>query len=90
MIKRSAAFSEKMDCYNCNGKMEKCVELIIVKGKTVPQTVKKCSKCNTAVVDIDEYERVRKELHPSFAHRIKTLFKGNSTQFVEILKGKVL
>ena len=44
--------------------MEEGVELIISKGKTIPQNVKRCAKCGNTIVSIDEYEKARKELHP--------------------------
>lgn len=80
---------ETTRCYNCNGQMENGVELIISKGKTIPQEVMKCAKCGKASVSIDEYERVRKELCPSIFSRIKNMFKVNA-EIVDIFKGKVL
>jgi len=76
-------------CYSCSGKMEKGVELIITKGKTIPQEILKCTKCGKGIVSSDEYERVRKELHPSIFSQIKNIFKAD-TECVEIFKGKVL
>ena len=78
-----------MKCYSCGGMMESGVELIISKGKTIPQRIIKCNACGKAIVNSDEYERVRKELHPTIFTRIKNLFKGN-TEFVDLFKGKVL
>ena len=69
--------------------MEKGVELIISKGRTIPQEIMKCKKCGKAIVSSDEYERVRKELHPSIFSRVKNLCKVNP-EFVDISKGKVL
>lgn len=69
--------------------MEEGVELIIHKGRTIPQTVKKCSKCGKAIVSANEYERVRKELHPSLFDRIRKLFKVDA-KFVDIAKGRIL
>lgn len=69
--------------------MEKGVELIISKGRTIPQEIIKCNKCGKAVVSANEYERVRKELHPSLFSRIKGLFHLNP-EFIEISKGKIL
>lgn len=86
---KKAGFSNKMKCYKCNGQMEKGVELIISKGKTIPQEIMKCKKCGNVIVSSDEYERVRKELHPSIFGRIKNLFKVD-TELVELFKGKVL
>lgn len=54
--------------------MEESIELIIIKGRTIPQIINKCVKCGKAVASIDEYEKVRKEIHPSFTERIKKLF----------------
>jgi len=76
-------------CYSCGGQMENGVELIINKGKTIPQKIMKCVKCDNGVVSSGEYERVRKELHPSIVSRIKNFFKVD-INFVEIFKGKVL
>ncbi len=78
-----------MQCYSCNGKMEQGVELIISRGKTIPQEIMRCNKCGKAIVSSDEYEKVRKELHPSLAARIKGLFSSN-TKFVDIFKGRLL
>ena len=76
-------------CYSCGSRMEKGVELIIYGGKTIPQEVMKCTKCGKATVSSDEYERVRKELHPSLSRRIKNLFRAE-TEFVDLFKGKIL
>jgi len=76
-------------CYLCGGQTEKGVELIISRGKTIPQEVIKCIKCGKSIVSSDEYERVRKELHPSILDRIKNLFNAD-TKFVDIFRGKVL
>ncbi|MBS3163392.1 DUF4042 domain-containing protein [Candidatus Woesearchaeota archaeon] len=76
-------------CYSCKGKMEEGIELIIYNGKTLSQQVMKCVKCGKAVVSSEEYERIRKELHPSIINRIKSLFKNN-IEFISIAKGKVL
>ena len=76
-------------CYKCGGKMENHVELIINKGKTIPQEVQKCRKCGTTVVHINEYERVRKQIHPSFLNRIKSVF-SNKIEITDINKGKIL
>lgn len=70
--------------------MENAVELIISNGKTIPQEIMKCSRCGKATVSSDEYERVRKELHPSVFSRIKYMFKKMDTEFIEISKGKIL
>ena len=69
--------------------MEKGVELVISKSKIIPQETMKCNSCGKAIVSADEYEKVRKELHPSIFSRIKSLFKVH-TEFVDISKGKIL
>lgn len=69
--------------------MKKGVELVISKGRTIPQEIMKCVKCGKAVVSSDEYERVRKELHPSLFSRIKNLFKID-TKFVDISEGRII
>ena len=76
-------------CYSCGAQMEEGVELIISKGKTIPQQVIKCNKWGKAIVSSDEYEKVRKKLHPSLFSRIKNLF-GTNTEVIDIFKGKVL
>ena len=78
-----------MKCYSCKGEMEEEVELIISKGKTIPQNILKCKSCGKAIVSSEEYEKIRKELHPSFFKRIKNIFKSQ-IEFVEGFKGKVL
>jgi len=69
--------------------MEKSTDLIVSKGRNITQAIMKCSKCGKGIVSSDEYERVRKELHPSIFSRIKNMFKS-SAEFAEISKGKVL
>jgi len=54
--------------------MEKTVELVISKGKTIPQEIQKCRECGKAIVDADEYEKVRKKLHSSIFTRVKNFF----------------
>ncbi|MCX6706897.1 MAG: hypothetical protein NT001_02030 [Candidatus Woesearchaeota archaeon] len=69
--------------------MEKSIELIISKGRTIPQKIARCNKCGKAIVSSDEYEKVRKELHPSLLSRVRNLFKINP-EFVDISKGRML
>lgn len=76
-------------CYVCGGKMEEGVDLVFHKGKTIPQKVQKCIKCGKSVVSIDSYEEVRKQIHPSFIGRVKSLF-SSKTDIVDVFKGKVL
>ena len=78
-----------MKCFVCGGHMEEGVELIISKGKTIPQQVMKCTECGKAIVSSDEYEKVRKQIHPSIFARIKNLFCAE-TEVVDIFKGRVL
>ncbi len=84
---KRANFSTK--CYNCGSSMEDAVELVIVKGKSIPQQIKKCNKCGRGIVNINEYERVRRDLHPNIFTRIKNCFKVD-TEVVELFKGRVL
>jgi len=76
-------------CYLCGAKLEESVDLLVHNGKTIPQRMQKCTKCGKSLVHIDEYEKVRSQLHPNFAKRIKRIFSPN-TEFVDILKGKLL
>ncbi len=76
-------------CYACGSKMETDVELIICKGKTIPQEIIRCANCGKSIVKSDEYERVRKELHPSIFAAIKGFFRPDA-EFVDLFKGKVL
>jgi len=76
-------------CYSCGARLEESVELILHKGKTIPQRVQRCSKCGKSVVSIDEYDKVRSQLHPSLITRIKGAFTSK-TEFVDIFKGKLL
>ena len=78
-----------MRCYKCGGKLEQHMELIIHNGKTVPQRILRCMKCGKAVTHIDDYEKTRKQIHPSFIGRIRGFF-GNKTYFIDLSKGKVL
>lgn len=89
MAQRGKSSDSSTKCYNCGGSMEDAVELIIVKGKTIPQQIKKCNKCGEGIVSINEYERVRRELHPNIFTRIKDCFKVDP-EVVELFKGKVL
>ncbi len=79
-----------MKCYKCNGVLERNTELIIHNGKTIPQKILKCAKCGTSVTHIDDYEKTRKQIHPTFMERIKNLFSIGKTDFVELSKGKIL
>ena len=65
------------------------VELIIHKGRTIPQNVKKCVKCGKAISSLDEYEKVRKIIRPNLIERVKSFF-SDKIECVDILKGKVL
>jgi uncharacterized Zn finger protein len=78
-----------MKCYKCGGKMEEHVELVIHNGKTVPQQVQKCRKCGATITHIDEYEKVRKQIHPSFFNRVKECF-SKKIELVDTSKGKLL
>lgn len=78
-----------MKCYNCGNVVKDSIELIIIKGKTIPQSIKKCDKCGKATVSFNEYEEVRKKIHPSIFTRIKNFFKTDF-KFVDIHKGKLL
>ncbi len=77
------------ECYNCKGKLEEGVELIILNRKTIPQKILKCSKCGRSYTHIDEYEKVRKQIHPTLMDRLKRLFSGDA-DFIDLYKGKVL
>ena len=79
-----------MKCYKCHGKLEQHVELIIHNGKTIPQNVFKCVKCGTTITHIDEYEKTRKKIHPSFIKRIKDLVFSGKTDIVDVSKGRIL
>lgn len=76
-------------CYSCGAKLEESVDLLVHKGKTIPQRIQRCIKCGKSVVHINEYEKIRSQLHPSFTKRIKGIF-SSKTEFVDILKGKLL
>lgn len=76
-------------CYSCGARLEESVELILHKGRTIPQRVQRCSKCGKSIVHIDEYDKVRSQLHPSFITKVKEAF-SSKTEFVDILKGKLL
>lgn len=78
-----------MRCYNCGSPIKEKVELILVKGKSIPQKVKKCGECGKSTVSLDEYERIRKEIHPHLLTKIKGFFKTN-LKSVDVHKGKVL
>ncbi len=76
-------------CYSCGSKTEPSVELIVVNGRSIPQQVMRCNNCGNVVVSSEEYERVRKELHPSLIERMHNFFKPN-IEFIDILKGRLL
>lgn len=69
--------------------MEEQTELIICNGKTIPQKIMKCIKCGGAVTHINDYEKTRKQIHPTFAERVKNICNGK-IDFVEVSKGKIL
>lgn len=52
-------------CYVCRGKLEKDIKLFRTNNKTFPQQVKKCVSCGKSIVHIDEYEKLRKNIHVS-------------------------
>ncbi|MBS3143087.1 hypothetical protein J4464_06890 [Candidatus Woesearchaeota archaeon] len=69
--------------------MKKSVDLIIHSGRTIPQRALKCVSCGKSTVSMEEYERVRKVLHPSLFDKIRSFFKP-STEAVDLFKGRVL
>jgi len=79
-----------MKCYKCNRRLEESTELIIHNGRTIPQRILKCAKCGTAVTHINEYEKTRKQIHPSIIEKIKSFIFGGKTDFIDLAKGKVL
>lgn len=78
-----------MRCYKCNGSMKEDVQLVKYRGRTAHQLINKCTKCDEGTVSLDEYERVRKELHPSIFERVKEFFRLD-TKLVNVSKGKIL
>jgi len=79
-----------MKCYKCGSKLGEATELIIHNGRSIPQKILKCNKCGTTLTHIDDYEKTRKQLHPSFIERIKRFLFGGRTDFIDLSKGKVL
>jgi hypothetical protein len=69
--------------------MKEDIALVVHNGKTIPEKVQKCCHCGESIVSAKEYERVRKELHPSLFNRVRNLFKNN-VELVELSKGKIL
>ena len=64
--KRDRSTSLKVKkCYLCKGNLEESVELIIHRGKTIPLSILKCIKCGEATSSLDDYEKVRREIHPT-------------------------
>ena len=76
-------------CPFCKGRLEPGVELVIHNGKTSTLNVLKCIKCGKASSHIDEYERVRREIHPTIIERIKSLF-STTVKTVDLFKGRML
>ena len=79
-----------MKCHKCSGKLEHATELIIHNGRTIPQKVLKCVKCGSSITHIDDYEKTRKKIRPSFIERIKSIISASKTEFVELSKGRLL
>ncbi len=73
-------------CHECGGKLEKAIELI----ENEPVHTFKCVKCGESIASLDEYDRVRKKLHPKFSERLKSLFQLGHNPSPDLFKGKIL
>ena len=76
-------------CSLCSGRLEDSKELIIKNGKTYSFDVKQCIKCGHSFSTLEESERLRKELNPSFLNRIKRIFSKRFER-LSIFDGRVL
>lgn len=72
-------------CHECGGELREDTELI----ENEPIHVLKCVKCGRYTVSINEYERIRKKLHPTLLERMKSIL-GLDNQSNLGFKGKVL
>ena len=89
--KRDRDTSLKMKkCYLCKGNLEESVELIIHKGKTMPLSVLKCVKCGEATSSLDDYEKVRRGIHPTILDRIKGFLGKSEYKTIDLFKGRIL
>lgn len=77
-------------CYKCHGKLEKAIKLINYKGRSTFLNTFECKKCETTFTPLNEAEKARLDLNPSFFERLKYLFLGFNEATEAILKGKVL
>jgi len=77
-------------CDLCNGKLEDAKDIIIRNGKSFVMNVRKCKECGHSYSNLDELERVRKEIYPSILQRIKNFFSTYNIEHLNIFKGKVL
>jgi len=89
MKAQNKGLSSTKECYFCGGKLVEKAELIIVIKNSIVSKVKKCTKCSEGVVTPQEYEKVRKDIHPGLLTKIKRLFKPK-IEFVDLFDGRLL
>ena len=77
-------------CDLCNGKLIDTKDIIIKNGKTFTINVKKCIECEHSYSTLDEAEKLRKEVNPTFLQRIKTFFNNSPIEHLNFFKGRVL
>lgn len=65
-------------------------DLVIKNGKSFPLKVEMCSKCGETFSTLEETMRVKKEMHPSLFHKIKSFFCGSDNTELSFMRGRVL
>jgi uncharacterized Zn finger protein len=79
-----------MLCPKCKKSLEQAVKVINYKGISTLINILKCNKCGHTFTALDQAEKARVCLNPSFFERIKSLFSFNNKITEAILDGKVL
>ena len=88
--KKSSILDEMKSCDLCNGRLMNTKDIIIKNGKTFTINVKKCKECGHSYSTLDETEKLRKELNPTFLQSIKAFFSNKSIERLSFFKGRVL
>ena len=86
MAKREVA---GYSCYLCSGKMTDTKEIITKNGRLSTFNVRQCTQCGHSFSTLEESERIRKEINPSFLQRVKGIF-SKDIEGLSIFKGRIL
>ena len=79
------------ECCFCRSKnLKEKKEYITNNGNSTEIDALECQKCGETYYTMDDTERARKELNPSFTKKIKNLFTKPTTSKTEIFRNKIL